>query len=93
MAQRMIPQPISDGLHLPWSWCCRCQRAYLTGTYRVIRFAPDALHPHPTTLYLCPYVDCNGSTTRDGWLWETLRLQHPEYPALPKRNAIYTREA
>ena len=74
-----------------WSWCARCQRAYATGMYREIRFAPDALHSRPATLHLCPYNDCSASTKRDGWLWAILRLEHPEYPSIPERNRLYAR--
>jgi hypothetical protein len=91
MAYNMIESPTSQGLHLPWSWCSRCQRAYVTGTCRLVRFSPDAIHPHPTTLKLCPYDDCSGSTTRDGWLWETILMQHPQHPVTPERNVIYAR--
>jgi hypothetical protein len=81
----------ADGLQPPWSWCGRCQRAYLTGTDRVIHFASDALHPRPTTLKLCPYEDCSASTSRYGWQWASIRLNHPEYPARPERNVVYAR--
>ncbi len=91
MVQHKLPQGQSDRLRLSWSWCARCHRAYVTGTGRVIRFTPDALHPHPATLSLCPYPDCRGSTARDGWLWSTIRLHHAEYPATPERNVIYAR--
>ena len=93
MIQPPHPEPTAHGLHLRWSWCVKCQRTYLTGTCRVIRFRPTALHPHPATLKLCPYSDCSGSTIRDGWLWATLRLKHPDYPATPKWNVIYARSA
>ena len=89
MTNRTLPQQTSDGLHVPWSWCNRCQRTYVSGICRVVHFDSDALHPHPATLKLCPYVDCSGSATRDGWLWATIRLQHPEYPARPERNVVY----
>jgi hypothetical protein len=91
MAYDTITQRAPDGLGLPWSWCCRCQRTYLSGTCRVRRFTSDALHPHPATLKLCPYDDCSGSMTRDGWLWATVQLEHPEYPAQPERNVVYAR--
>ena len=91
MEHRTILQQTSTGLHLPWSWCGRCQRAYVTGTGRLIHFTPDALHPHPATLKLCPYSDCNGSTARYQWQWANLRLQHPEYPFIPERNVVYVR--
>ena len=91
MTDHTLPPPPIDGLRLPWSWCMRCQRAYVTGTCRVIRFKSDALHTHPATLHLCPYFDCSASTDRNGQLWATLRIQHPEYPALPERNVVYAR--
>ena len=91
MTDQIVPQPLSDGLHMPWSWCGHCQRVYATNTCRLIHFTPDALHPHPATLKLCPYSDCNGSTARYQWQWATLRLQHPEYPFIPERNVVYAR--
>lgn len=91
MAYDMTPQRTPDGLRLSWSWCTHCQRAYVTRTCRIIRFTPDALHPHPATLKLCPYDDCSGSMARDGWLWTTLQMEHPDYPAQPERNVVYVR--
>ena len=91
MAQLITPQGPPESLNLPWSWCALCQRVYVTGTCRVIRFQADSLHPHPATLKLCPYEDCSASTTRDGWQWATLQLQHPDYPVIPERNVVYVR--
>jgi hypothetical protein len=91
LIDRTIGQQTSASLRLAWSWCTNCQRTYVTSTCRVVRFDADALHPHPTTLHLCPYLDCSGSTDRDGWLWATLQHQHPEYPAIPERNVVYAR--
>jgi hypothetical protein len=78
-------------MHMPWSWCGHCHRTYATGTYRLIRFNPDALHPHPATLKLCPYDDCDGNTARHAWQWSILRLQHPEYPVIPEPSVVYAR--
>jgi hypothetical protein len=86
-----IQQQPSAGFHLPWSWCTQCRRVYAAGTCRVIRFTSDALHPHPTTLHLCPYSDCSASTEQDGWLWATVQHEHPEYPVIPERNVVYAR--
>ena len=91
MTQPMLSPRAFDGMRLPWSWCTRCQRVYATGTSREIRFKADSLHPHPAILHLCPYEDCTGSTNRNGWLWSTILLQHPEYPAQPEPNVIYPR--
>jgi len=91
MNHDMIPHQPSGGLSLPWAWCQRCQRTYTPGACRVVRFASDALHPHPATLYLCPYRDCSASTEQSGWLWATLRLEHQEYPTIPERNDVYAR--
>ena len=91
MEHEPIPQQPSAGLHLSWSWCTRCQRVYPTGSYRVVRFAADALHPHPSTLQLCPYNDCSAGTNRNAWLWATLQLEHPEYPTVPEQNVVYAR--
>jgi hypothetical protein len=91
LTHHISPQLASDGLQLPWSWCGRCQRAYLAGTDRVIRFTSDGLHPHPATLKLCPYEDCSASTRRNGWQWASIRLNHPEYPVWPERNVVYVR--
>jgi len=93
MPYHVRPEPAANGLHPRWSWCAKCQRAYVTGTCRPVRFIPDALHPHPAMLKLCPYGDCGGSTNRNGWRWSTIRLQHPEYPATPEWNVIYGRAA
>ena len=84
-------QAIADGLAVPWSWCSVCQRAYVSGTCRIVRFPPDALHAHPPVLKMCPYVGCSGSISRNGWLWSSVRLQHPEYPFTPQPNVVYTR--
>ena len=91
MAHRTISSGPSDSLRLPWSWCARCQRAYLTGTGRVIRFRADALHPHPATLTLCPYLDCSANALRDGWRWATIQGEHPDYPPQPERDVVYVR--
>jgi hypothetical protein len=89
LEHRTILHQESHGLRQPWSWCARCQRAYVTGTYRVVRFDADALHPHPATLHLCHYTDCSASTKRDGWLWATIQEQHPEYPIVPEQDVVY----
>jgi hypothetical protein len=91
MTDRSLSQHPSNGLDVPWSWCGRCQRTYLTGTYRRIWFAPNALNPRPATLKLCPYEDCDGNTIRHGWQWSIIRLPHPDYPVIPERNVIYAR--
>ena len=91
MADHLRAPDSSDNLHLPWLWCARCQRAYLSGTGRVIRFRQDGLHPHPATLTLCPYVDCSASATREGWRWATIQGEHPDYPLQPQRNVVYLR--
>ena len=81
----------SAGIQLPWTWCAHCQRVYVTGASRIVGFASDALHSHPATLRLCPYFDCGVSTTRYGWRWSTIRMEHPEYPATPKQDVVYVR--
>lgn len=81
----------SDELHVPWSWCARCHRAYMAGSGRVVRFHADALHPHPARLTLCPYRDCNANATRDAWRWATIRREHPDYPVQPEPNMVYPR--
>jgi len=89
-----LEQRTSQAIHElqpSWSWCARCQRAYVMGMHRVVGFAADALHPRPATLHLCPYADCSASTNRDGWLWATLKLEHPEYPTIPERSRVYPR--
>ena len=93
MLQSTLPQGASQGLPVRWSWCAQCQRTYMTGTCRLVHFGADALHPHPATLHLCPYTDCYGSTARDGWLWSTLRHEHPAYPLIPERGVVYLRSA
>jgi hypothetical protein len=91
MRDQLAPPVTASGIHIPWSWCARCQRTYALGTYRIIRFAADALHPHPTTLKLCPYTDCSASTTRDGWHWATIQREHADYPAIPEYDKRYAR--
>ena len=93
MTQQPQGESTARGLQLHWSWCAMCQRTYPTGTCRIVWFTPDALHPHPAVLKLCPYGDCGGSTTGNGWLWSSIRLQHPEYTLTPERNVIYVRSA
>lgn len=78
-------------LTLPWSWCARCQRAYVAGTRRVVQFRADAQHTHPAPLQLCPYLDCSGSADRHRWRWATIRLAHPEYPEQPAYDVVYPR--
>mgnify|MGYP000022255079 CR=1 FL=1 len=89
-----MSQPLSpasfDGLQVPWSWCGHCQRAYHTGANRTIAFRPDALHPHPATLKLCPYGDCGAGIARYQWPWANLRLRHSDYPTTPMHDTIYT---
>lgn len=91
MTQRRLPQYTSEGLQRPWSWCAQCQRTYVTGTCRIVQFTPDALHPHPAKLKLCPYVDCSASAIRHGWQWATIEREHSDYPAIPERNVVYAR--
>jgi hypothetical protein len=91
LEHRTTQHRTSAGLGLPWSWCAHCERAYVTGTSRVVRFDADALHPHPATLYLCPYGDCSASTNRDRWLWATIQQEHQEYPVVPERIVVYAR--
>lgn len=81
----------SPGLQIPWIWCDRCQRASMVGTSRIVRFTPDALHPHPVTLTLCSYFDCPASTAAHSWRWKTIQLEHPDYPEAPTRNVVYIR--
>jgi hypothetical protein len=83
--------PQSDGLHAPWFWCGRCQRASILGTQRLIHFTTDALHRHPATLKLCPYSDCSANVDRNGWRWVTIQAEHPEYPIVPERGIVYER--
>ena len=77
------------GIELPWTWCARCHRAYITGNARVVQFSSDALHPHPVRMVLCPYYDCNSSTRRHGWDWRSFQRQHPQYPYFPTTDVIY----
>ena len=91
MIQHSHPESPTPGLQLRWSWCAKCQRAYVTGTCRIVQFTPTALHPHPAELQLCPYEDCSGGTRRNQWLWSSIRLHHAEYPVTPQWNVIYPR--
>lgn len=83
--------PVSDDLQLPWLWCARCQRAYASGTCRVLYTARTALSRRALLMKLCRDDDCSGSATRDRWRWETTRCQHPEYPKRPERYHVYAR--
>jgi hypothetical protein len=74
---------------LAWSWCARCRRGYVSGTYRVVSFNGTRQHPQPQTLMLCPYIDCSGSLTRDRWRWASIRAQHSEYPEQPEPGVRY----
>jgi hypothetical protein len=91
MTSLIQPQPTSDNLELPWSWCARCQRAYASGTCRVLYTARTARTRRALLVKLCPYEDCSGSATRDRWRWETIRFDHPEYPLRPERYHVYAR--
>jgi hypothetical protein len=79
----MLPQQNANGLQPPWSWCASCHRAYVTGTYRLVRFAAAGRYPQSRTLKLCPYTDCGGSASEDRWRWGSIRIRHPEYPEFP----------
>ena len=85
------PLQPSASVEPPWTWCARCHRAYAAGSARMIRFTPEALHPHPADLALCPYFDCGVSAKQHGWRWATIRLEHPEFPATPSRDVVYMR--
>jgi hypothetical protein len=86
-----MPPDLSGGLQVEWTWCARCQRADTLGSYRLIHFIANGLHPHPAALLLCSYSDCGANVNRDGWHWATIRLEHPEFPLTPERNVIYQR--
>lgn len=81
-----------DALVLPWSWCRRCQRAFVKGTYRSRRIAGTARHPHPRVVRLCPYQDCWGEILRDSRPWAIIRHAHPSYPEQPERYVTYARQ-
>lgn len=88
MTQLPPPAELGNRLELPWSWCPHCQRAYVKGTYREFRFAPDARHRRATSIRRCPYPTCSGSTG-DSYRWETVLLWHPDYPQRPQQYVIY----
>lgn len=88
MTPQRLLSPTIDGLCLPWTWCIRCRRAYPSGTYRIIHVTPNAWHPYPRPLHLCPYTECSG-TSQDGWCWATILRTHPEYPATPTVGVRY----
>ena len=62
-----------------WVWCLNCERCYQVGEYK----ADNNL------LELCPYLDCNGDTVVDSWLWNDIRENHPEYPEVPEKGKVY----
>lgn len=91
LTQPTLQQPVEQGLQATWCWCARCQRVYLKGTATVRRVRLPSNPRHLTTLLQCPYLDCNGSATRDAWMWTNIRSQHPDYPEQPERYIIYAR--
>ena len=89
MSNPLQPQPHSNGIQVPWSWCARCHRAYITGTYRIVHVASTSRNQNSNALKLCPYFDCSGSSTTDRWRWDTIRERHPQYPEYPQLYVLY----
>jgi hypothetical protein len=81
-----------DALVLPWSWCRCCQRAFVKGTFRRLRIAGTARHPHPRVVQLCPYQDCWGEIVRDSRPWASIRQAQAGDPAQPERHVVYARQ-
>ncbi len=61
-----------------WIWCSRCERCYKKGEHRIAN-----------GLRMCPYEGCSGDWVIDVWEWNTVRENHPEYPAEPERGKVY----
>lgn len=66
-------EPCSD-----YQWCLHCERTYKRGEHRMIH-----------GLRMCPYSGCDGDTVMDGWDWDQLRSQLPQYPAIPEPGVKY----
>jgi hypothetical protein len=89
MSQPIRAIPGTGGLQPTWSWCAACQRAYITGTYRLVRLADPRSGLPERVLKLCPYVTCGGSATNDRWRWSSIRERHPEFPEFPQMYVRY----
>jgi len=70
-------EDLDDGTS-EYQWCIRCERAYKQGEHRLM-----------DGLMMCPYEDCDGDTVMDGWLWPSVRQDHPEYPEVPEMGKVY----
>ncbi|NTU82262.1 MAG: hypothetical protein HGA45_23265 [Chloroflexales bacterium] len=82
-----------DALVLPWSWCRCCQRAFIKGTFRRLRLAGTARHPHPRVVQLCPYQDCWGEISHDSRPWASIRQVQAGDPEQPERHVIYPHQS
>lgn len=75
---------IGKELHNPWNetsvffWCLHCERTYRRGECRVIN-----------GLQMCPHEGCDGDTFMDGWPWEKIRTENPQYPVIPLEGERY----
>lgn len=61
-----------------YQWCLHCERTYKRGEYRLIQ-----------GLRMCPYPGCDGDTVMDGWDWDQLRRQLPQYSEIPEPGVRY----
>jgi hypothetical protein len=59
-------------------WCLHCERTYNRGAYRQVG-----------NLQMCPYEGCDGDTVVDGWDWEDVRDEHPDYARVPEDGKVY----
>jgi len=53
--------------------------------------SPEAMAEGLAVLKMCPSAGWSGNISRNGWLWSSVRLQHPDYPVTPQQNVIYVR--
>jgi hypothetical protein len=63
-----------------WIWCGRCSRCFHKRDAR----------PGGDLLTDCAYDDCDGKLAYHGWVWEAVRMRHPEYPETPTRDRCYS---
>lgn len=60
-------------------WCLHCERTYRRGDCSV----------DDEGVQWCPYDDCDGGVFMDGWTWQSVRNNHPEYPVIPEEGVRY----
>ncbi len=61
-----------------FAWCLHCERTYSRGLHRVV-----------DDQEMCPYPECDGDIDMDGWDWEQVRSENPDYTEIPIEGVIY----